>query len=441
MSLRVVALFIFLMFPGLAISQVIDNDKSRSGSYYSSIGYGVPSDVNSSYTNGIGLSGVSTYSSFSPSISNPAHWGLVELTQGQISLGMTNFEASDGISDAQYSKFAFENFQFVFPLLRNQLGVSVSFSPFTRADFARVERGELFVGNDLFDEVAFATNTVGSGGANRIEVGLGYRLSRNISVGYAASAYLLSLNEEHTTSFSEQQFQRGNQPNILNEEISGSGFGNRFGIYTRFRELLGDNDRLSIGGSVNLPVNISTERSVTTFRQTLNSQPTRVELNEGSTNREGSVKIPLEINGGLTYYLNQYHSFSAEAQMQSWSDSEFSYKPAEENYYTDRTKVGIGYQFHPFLNQQSSGFFSNFRYSLGATYDTGFLAISDQDIETYMLHAGITIPSQRNRSSIDLSFNYGMRGTQTNSLVKENIWGFKLSLNLAEFMFLRQRFQ
>lgn len=447
MSLRVVALFIFLMLPGLAISQVIDDDKSRSGSYYSSIGYGIPTDVNSSYTSGIGLSGVSTYSSFSPSISNPAHWGLVELTQGQISLGMTNFEASDGTSEAKYSKFGFENFQFVFPLLRNQLGVSVSFSPFTRADFARVKRGEFFTGNDLFDEVEFATNTVGSGGANRIEVGLGYRLSRNISVGYAASAYLLSLNEEHATSFSQQQYQRGNQPIVLNEEITGSGFGNRFGIYTRFRELLGDNDRLSIGGSVNLPVNISAERSVATFRRTFRFHPTysvqvnRVELNEGMPNREGSVKIPLEINGGLTYYLNQYHSFSAEALMQSWSDSEFSYRPAEENYYTDRTKVGIGYQFHPFLNQQSSGFFSNFRYSLGATYDTGFLAISDQDIETYMLHAGITIPSQRNRSSIDLSFNYGMRGTQTNSLVKENIWGFKLSLNLAEFMFLRQRFQ
>lgn len=429
----------FLLVPILVISQVIEPNKSRSGSIYSGIGFGTPANLNSTHTDGMGLSGISTFSPFAPSMSNPAHWGMAEFTQAQLSLSMTNFEARDNFSSSSSSKFAFDNFQFVLPILRNELGASISFAPVTRSDFARIEQGSFQV-LDTADEIEFASSTIGTGGINRIEFGLGYQFNSNLSIGYAASAYLLSINEEITTSFSDSQFERANQPSFLNKDLSGAGFGNRFGLSGRFNQVFGGRDRLNFGTSLNLPVSISADRSIKTFR-TVNDIPRRVELNESSANRSGTVKLPLEINSGLTYYLNPYHSMAAEYQYQNWDDTEFSYNLIEQGYYKDRTKVGVGYQYHPFLNQQASGFFSNFRYSLGATYDNGFLSISEQDIETVMFHAGITIPSQRNRSSIDLSFNFGIRGTESENLVKENIWGFKLSLNLAEIMFVRQRFQ
>jgi len=432
-------LSLFLLAPVLVISQVIEPNKSRSGSIYSGIGFGSPVNANSPHTQGMGLSGVSTFSPFAPSISNPAHWGMAEFTQGQLSLSMTNYEARDSFSSAANSQFSFDNFQFVFPITRNEIGVSISFTPVTRSDFARIQRDSFQILNTA-EEVEFASNSIGSGGINRIELGLGYQLNNNISIGYAASAYLMAKNKETTTSFSDSQFQPDNQPSVLNEDITGAGFGNRFGVSTRFNGIFAGRDRLSLGAAINLPVNISADRSIKTFR-TIENMPRRVELNENSATRAGSVRLPLEFNAGLTYYLNPYHSVVAEYQYQNWDDAEFSYNLTEQGYFNDRAKVGVGYQYHPFLNQQASGFFSNFRYSLGATYDSGFLTISDENIDTVMLHAGLTIPSQRNRSSIDLSFNYGIRGTESESLVKENIWGFRLSLNLAEIMFVRQRFQ
>ncbi|REL38742.1 hypothetical protein DYD21_01975 [Rhodohalobacter sp. SW132] len=432
-------LSLIFLIPALVMSQVIEPNKSRSGSIYSGIGFGNPANLNSSHTNGMGLSGVATPSSFAPSLSNPAHWALSELTQAQLTMGMTNYDATDAFSSATNSQFAFDNFQFVFPILRNQLGASISFSPVTRSDFARIEQ-ESFQIIGSADPVDYASSSIGSGGVNRFEFGLGYRVNSNLTLGYAVSAHVMSITEEITTSFSDNQFQRGGQPSVITDEITGAGLGNRFGVFTRFSGLFGSRDRVELAATANLPVSINGDRSLRTFR-IVNTQPRRVSLNDGLPSREGTVKLPLEINTGLTYYLNPYHNFSAEFQYQNWEDAEFSYNLTEQGYYKDRTKVGVGYQYHPFLNQQASGFFSNFRYSLGATYDNGFLSISDQDIETVMFHAGLTIPSQRSRSSIDLSFNYGVRGTESESLVKENIWGFKLSLNLAEFMFLRQRFQ
>ena len=42
---------------------------------------------------------------------------------------------------------------------------------------------------------------------------------------------------------------------------------------------------------------------------------------------------------------------------------------------------------------------------------------------------------------MDLSFHMGWQGTDSMNLVKEQIFKVKLSLNLAEFMFVRTRFQ
>jgi hypothetical protein len=440
MYLRVFSFCAFLLLlPLTGFSQVIEDNLSRSGSIYSGFGLGMPVDINSSNTNGMGLSGVSTYSPFAPSLSNPAQWGKSEFSQGQVTLGLTAFNTSDSFATAQNSRFSFESFQFVFPLLRSQLGASISFTPVTRTDFASVNTGT--IENTNFDNnVDFITTTIGSGGINRIEFGLGYQFNDHISVGYAASAYLSTITEELTTNFSDLNFQRTGQAPVIDKNITGAGFGNRFGIYTQADQLFGDNDRASFSATINLPVNISSERSFETFR-VVNGFNQRVELIDASAGSDGTLKLPLEFNSGVTYYLNPYHSFSAEYLFQNWNDSEFSYDLTEQGYYKDRSKVGVGYQYQPFMDQQSSGFFSNFRYSLGATYDDGHLAIAGENIETAMLHAGLTIPSARNRSSIDISFNYGVRGTESNSLVKENIWGFKISLNLAEFMFLQQRFQ
>lgn len=441
MKVRFLVIVAFVLSPFLVSAQ--DSGIAKTGSYYSSIGFGAPADSYSSYTMGIGLPGVSVYSPYAPSTTNPAQWGWVDFTQGQITMGLTNFNATDNFSSAKNALFAFENIQIVLPLKRSKLGVSASFTPVTRADFSRSERGA-FVPTNIFDEIEYATSVTGTGGINRLELGLGYRINNNFSFGYAGSIYLMSLQENELIGFSNNQFNRptgGNPPVDITSSITGNGIGNRFGFFSRFSGVLSSNDRIILGSTVNLPVNIEGERSIETFR-TVNRRSTRVELNENSPNRNGNITMPLEFNAGLTYYLNPVHSITTEFQFQNWSEAEFSYNESEQQYYTDRTKFGVGYQYQPYLREQSQrGFFSNFKYSLGATFDDGFLTIEDQNIETMMLHAGISIPSRRSRSSVDLSFNYGIRGTESNNLVKENIWGFKLSLNLAELMFLQQRFQ
>ncbi len=105
---------------------------------------------------------------------------------------------------------------------------------------------------------------------------------------------------------------------------------------------------------------------------------------------------------------------------------------------SDRYRLGLGTQYHPY-QLGSEKFLSKFKYSAGVTYDTGHLTIDNQNIETLWFSAGLGILSPRSRSSVDVSFRYGLRGTTSANLVQERIWAINLSVNLAELMFFRPK--
>ncbi|WP_069131159.1 hypothetical protein [Rhodohalobacter halophilus] len=424
-------------FAVLETAHAQNDDLANSGSFYSGFGIGTPSDVQAANSMGMGLSGVGLYSGSSANITNPAQWGLSAFTHGSVAVSMLNYNASDQFDSSRKALFAFENFQLVLPVLRSKLGFSVGFSPVTRSDFQRITEGSFTPIEGVgLDDVDYLTNTQGSGGINKFEFGAGYRLFDNISVGYSMGAYLLTQDQEVSAAFSDMTY-RGI---TYNREIEGYAFGHKFGIYARKGNIFGSEDQISLGATVSLPVSIDAERSVTAFR-TVNGRRTLIELGGNQANMDGTVKLPMEINTGLTYNLNRYVILSTEVLMQNWSEAEYSYSPEQQAYYKDRMKAGFGVQYHPYRTEQRGGFFSNFKYSLGSSYDTGHLNINGEDIDTIYLNAGIGFIGRQSSSSVDLSFQYGIRGTESSNLVKENVWGFKLSLNLAELMFVRPKFQ
>lgn len=413
-----------------------DQNIAKSGSFYSGIGFGAPADPTSPFTMGMGLSGVSNYNGLSTNISNPAHWGLIGFTQGAISAGLNTYQVSDVNTSAQNSMFGIDHFQFAFPVLRNRLGISLSITPTVRGDFKKRSGGLIDPLQGQGIPVQYDFISTGSGGVSRFEAGLGYSLTNNISVGYAFSANLYSMNTTVRPNFSQSDFRAVS----FNRKMEGYSMGHRFGLYAYTRNLIRQDDQLSLGASLTLPIEIDTEQMVTAFR-VVNNQRTLIDYNQNSPNRNGVIKLPLEFNTGLTYNLSRFVNVDVELMIQNWSEARYSFNASQQDYFKDRMKTGLGIQYHPYRSEQLGGLFSNLKYSLGVTHDTGHLEINGQEVETIYLNAGIGLLSMRSASSVDLSFHFGFRGTESANLVKENIWGFKISLNLAERMFVRQRFQ
>lgn len=430
---------ILILFAGLFAvtnAEAQNNNLADSGSFYSGIGFGLPVDSFSPYSMGMGLSGVANYSGFSANISNPAHWGLTGFTQATLSAGLRNIYSSDLTNSSRKLNFGIDQFQITFPIIRNRLGISASVTPMTRGNYRRISSGLYNPLPGLSNSVLYNFTTNGSGGVNRFETGAGYAITSNISVGYAFSGNILVMNETVVPQFSDIQFRTVN----FERKKKGYSFGHRFGLYAFTQSVLGSEDQLSFGATLSLPVEIDAEQEITAFRS-VDNQRILVDYNENSPSRNGTIKLPLEFNTGLTYNLSRFVNFGAELLLQQWSDALYSFDTNQQNLFKDRARAGFGVQYHPYRSDQLGGFFSRMKYSTGVTYDTGSLEINGEDIETITFNAGIGLMSVQSVSSIDLSIHYGIRGTESLSLVKENVWGFKLSLNLAEWMFVRQRFQ
>jgi hypothetical protein len=306
-----------------------ENDRSNSGSYYSGIGFGAPHDLYAPFSTGMGLSGVSSFDGYSANISNPAHWGLISFSQGHLALGLDQFESYDNVNTIQSANFGIENFQFAFPMLRSRFGASIAFSPVVRSDFHQRTRGFFNPDPGLFNEVEYVVNNEGRGGVNRFEAGIGFRPINRISFGYALSANILSARNQVTPAFSDSQY-RGVQ---YNRQTTGHSLGHRFGFFAYTGSLLRDNDQLSLGATLTLPINIDAERSETSYRN-IDGQRRQIDLIEGSPERFGTVKLPLEFNTGLTYNLNRFTNVVAELLVQQWGDAEYSYNPTEQEYFT-----------------------------------------------------------------------------------------------------------
>lgn len=435
---RLLPIITFFIFFGVisAHSQSLTEDLVKSGTVYSKTGVGYPVDLGSSSAEGMGLTGVSFIEPFVPGLANPAQWGSTVYGMATGGIGLENYNASDNQGSSAGSVFSANYFQAQLPIVRDKFGISAAVAPYSRSSFKFVNTGShITESGGTVDTLNYLSENSSGGGVNMVELGFGWKINPNISVGYAGSLVFASIDDEFTTDF-ERDFITVN----FTRQTSGIGFGNRFGTFFSFSDMLREDDRLSIGASVNLPLTLDAEKIEETDKVLPNGRTQTIVLKEGEGLGDGNIELPMTVNGGITYHPSSLLSISTEAVYQKWSQYTNDFNIEDEQFLTDRYKLGMGFRYFPYL-KNSDRFLSNFKYRLGASYDTGHLKIEGQNIETLMFSFGLGILSPKSRSSVDLSFQYGFRGTHDQNLIKENIWGMSLSVNLAELMFFRPKLQ
>lgn len=428
-GLIILALFIFPVKEVFA--QVEGASQSRSGSFYSLFGLGFPTDNNNPRELGMGILGVSLHSDDSNTLQNPALWGTNVFTSASSGFNLTQFRASSETNNSVNQLLEAGYLQFTFPVVREKVGISASMYSVTRSNYRFVTLDSAATSpTNMLD---YASDIRGSGGVNKLEFGIGWKINENIAIGYAPSLTFVSQNNSEDVFFNETGYGTSNS----DAKITGTAMGHRFGTLLTLRQLFNTNDRLTFGASATLPVTIDAKEK-TTVTKFVNGREQEVLLRDP---KQGEITLPVELNAGLTYYPNSLVNFSLEGLYEEWSNYESAFdRSSELAYMKDRVKAGIGVEYHPYRTN-STRFLTNFRYSGGVSFDSGHLNIEGQDINTLWFSAGLGIisPNPRTRSSVDISIRYGLRGTTNNDLIRENIWALNLSVNLSELMFFRQK--
>ncbi|MBP3191526.1 hypothetical protein [Natronogracilivirga saccharolytica] len=423
------ALAAFLVV-GLSASSE-SRDIWKGGSVYSHYGLGTPYDFRATYADGMGVYGVAMHDNRISSVANPASWSRAVFTNVSGVFEMKSHDATFGTEQVQSTQFQTGPFQMVMPIYRDRMGVSLSITPKTSSRYTTLNDYVLPASqNHSGSDLNYSIENQGSGGINKIEAGIGIRFTRHLSVGYAPSLFLGSINRTQTVSFEDADYRSSN----LKESTSHYGFGNRFGLYYSRRDAFRQNDRAAFGLMVSLPVNFVSERSLETRVDFMD-----VDVRPASEYGDGDATYPLEASAGFSYNINPALQLSTDLLYQNW-DNYSNFNGESDPNLQDRFRAGLGGQYIA-PRRDGATMFSNFVYRLGVSYDTGNLKLNDSSIETFSIHAGIGIPSSRTNSSIDINAEYGFRGTDSDGLVSERVFGLKVSFNLSELMFIQRRLQ
>ncbi|MCG8373194.1 MAG: hypothetical protein MI700_06655, partial [Balneolales bacterium] len=398
-------LAVSLMISSSLLAQSGNSTLGRGGSVYSSLGLGYPIENTSAAARGQGILDITAASFETSSLANPALWGHSFYTLATTGLTLDATELSNGIVTDRSTNLQNAYLHLVLPLKPGRLGASLALYPVTRASYKTVITSDFNASPS--ETVTYENEVETTGGLNKLEIGFGWKLSDNISIGYAPSLAFLSLQESENILFNTSGFDTHYQE--LN--TTGVAFSQRFGVTATLDELFMDDDKFSVGATLNLPFTIKAKQNYIS-EKIVEGVFEEVDLSDQLENSEGDITLPFEAALGIGYAPSTFLNFSAEAQIQNWGDFEDELSTEDESYFKNRLKMGFGAEYRPHVRGMDS-FFSRFKYSAGLSYDTGHLTIENEDISTLWINTGIGIPSRSPRvfSFIDFSVQYGFRGS------------------------------
>lgn len=153
---------------------------------------------------------------------------------------------------------------------------------------------------------------------------------------------------------------------------------------------------------------------------------TVVNINQGN----GYVTIPQKIGGG----------FSIGAYKKWMLAADFTY-----NEFSKFTSFGVNDSLSNSMRYNIGGqyYIGKVAINAGFKYNNSYLNLNDTPINDYGITFGVGFPLRNNAmtiSDIDLSFEFGRRGTTINNLIQQDYFKFKLGINIRNVWFQRPKY-
>lgn len=216
-----------------------------------------------------------------------------------------------------------------------------------------------------------------------------------------------------------------------------------FTLGMQYKEVFGDRFFFTLGAVYDLEVSSKASNEAVVTNVFYNQTPAflndsvRVDpvylLGEGV--RDNDFTIPERMGFGLSFGIPDKLVIAADYSMQDWSGS-----MSEENFRSTLFKsYNAGVEYTPDM-KALRGYHKLMTYRLGGYYSDSYLEVNSQQLSDFGITFGVGMPVRNIRSSFNLSFTYGSRGTTDFNLVKENYGIVSFSVTLHDLWFRQRRF-
>ncbi len=292
--------------------------------------------------------------------------------------------------------------------------------------------------NDFTTGEAMDTFYKGEGGIMNFYVGTAVKLYDQISLGITMNYLMGRLTRERQITFpTNANFAAASSlENIdLRKPVFSFGF--------QYKEVFDDKFFFTLGGIYDLKTNINADVHYKAVNEiysfdtiSLGSNPLiNPEYILGQDTTLGSFTIPQKKGVGIAFGIPNKLTITGDYYMQDWTGS-----MSGENYVaTNSTSMHFGAEYIPDA-EALRGFHKFVSYRLGGYYSNYYLQVNDSQLEDYGITFGLGLPVRTMKSSINVAFTLGTRGTTEYNLVKENYGIITFNVTLHDLWFRKRRF-
>ncbi len=413
-------LLIFILFALSTLLLQPADAFAQGGSLYTRYGVG---DIFHTYTarkSTIGP-GVAIFDKYYLSPVNPASFADVKITRFSVGLNYVGYNLSSAVDNVFYSGTEFTGFSLALPIQRDYgLSFVMGILPYSTVQYAVSQKNI-----ELNPATKYDINIEGNGSINKFFLGTSYTTGFGFNLGATFEIYTGNITRKSDIAF--DQFSKFKSAGY-SEEYTYSGLGTTLGLITNdFAPLIGipKIKSLRLGLAYTFTGELNTDTSLTSF-----TPLAKVTVKEGLA----KTKMPSKLISGLSFVWDDNYLLTFDYIYQPWS--KFSYNSLQDKNLQDSYSVSAGLEYHR-GRETSTRFWELFRLWGGLRFEKTPYLIKGISIEEYTINTGFSVPLGL-RSSIDIGFSYGIRGTNELNLIKEKIIKTYVSINLGEIWFIRQ---
>lgn len=402
--------------PTMALAQL----NNLTGSPYSLFGIGVATNSNIGKNSALGKLGYAFNSDFLINNANPASYGSLGRNGFLFDFGFLGELSMVSDRTTEEARFAsnFSNLAIASTIgPKSSFGLSIT--PHTNVGYSLLGIESNIEGS--FDR--FSSNLFGSGALNDFRLSYGSSVTEQLRLGAHLSYLFGSITESEVVNV-----RSGLSVSSLNVEEQNYYNGFRFGLGLQYDI----HPKLSVGWTVNLPTVLS-GRQDRIVGKTLDGSRAPVE-SETDIDIQ-NFTLPIEVGTGILFTANNKVSLNLDYGIRLWNATEQEDKLGE---FIDQFTFGLGVEYT--TDATSYRYWKRINLRMGFHYDSGYLRISGNPIDSYGITAGIGFPfGNAGKSMLNIGFSQTNAGSTEGILVEERVNTLNINLSLKDFWFFKRK--
>ncbi len=403
----------------LIISSLRLSAQDGSPSPYSYFGLGDTSF--SGNAENMSMGGLSVYTdSLHYNINNPASLSRLKLIN--LTLGMNNrfIKMQDNSGSNWFSSHYLNYFALGIPIGK-KAGVGFGLLPETTSEYSVYSKNDIGI-----------NTSKSSGGMSRLFLAGSYKIIKGLSLGLEYQYHFGYLQHEYIWA-------PNNVLTYTKENNSVDVSGSTFKLSADYIYQLPKQKYFKTHVNHQLSTNLNAS-SIGYLRliKLHSTGSEEIVSNTDKPNKKGKILLPSISEFGLGYGKKNKYFIGLDFSYVQMKDFKNKFYDPSFITYKDAYAVKFGGMYQPEYNSITS-YLKRVSYRAGFYYKNTGLNLYGTDIKDFGITFGLGLPSLKSFSNLNLGFEIGQRGIQTQKLVKENYFNVHLSFSLNDLWFIKRK--